>query len=167
MLNRGVRVLASMTKLENPLENPCFGCGPRHRRGLRLSFERRGNQVVCTYAPRRDEIGWPGYLHPGLHFLILRETSYWGALTLGGKVHGGKGKAILRTDGSPRVGVPFRVRSRIVKRTTRGLHMVAVSESLNGRPYARLNMFFAPTKRSDVKKASVKLPNYLLEDMDP
>lgn len=164
---RGSSVLALMTKLENPPENPCFGCGPKHRRGLRLSFERRGNQVVCTYTPRRDEIGWPGYLHPGLHFMILRETNYWGALTLGGRVHGGRGKAVLRTFGSPRVGLPFRARSRIAKRTRRGIHMSAVSESLDGRRFAKLDMFFAPVRRSDVKRAGIQLPDYLLEDMDP
>jgi hypothetical protein len=45
--------------------------------------------------------------------------------------------------------------------------MVAVSESLKGRPYARFESFYAPAKRSEVKKKGLKLPRYLLEDMDP
>jgi hypothetical protein len=45
--------------------------------------------------------------------------------------------------------------------------MVAISEPLGGRPYAKLEMFFVPIRRSDAKKAGVKLPDYLLEDMDP
>lgn len=156
-----------MPKLENPLESPCFGCGPRHRRGLRLSFERRGNEVICIHIPRKDEIGWPSYMHPGLHYMILRETSYWGALTLGGKIHHCGVKSVFREIDSPPVRVPFRAKSRIVKRTRRGLHMVAVSESLKGRPYGRFEAFYIPVKRSHVKEAGLKLPDYLLEDMDP
>jgi len=156
-----------MMKLENPLESPCFGCGPRHRRGLRLSFERRRNEVWCVYSPRRDEVGWPGFLHPGLHYLILRETSYWGALTLGGTLHTCGATSVFRVVDSPPVMVTFRARSRIKRRTRRGLHMVAVSESLKGRPYGRFESFYLPVKRSAVKSKGLKLPSYLLEDMDP
>jgi len=156
-----------MAKLENPLESPCFGCGPRHRRGLRLSFERRGNEVWCVYSPRKDEVGWPGYLHPGLHYLILRETSYWGALALGGTLHHCGVTSLLREVGSPLVGAPFRARSRIAKRTRRGLHMVTVSESMKAQPYGRFEAFYLPVRRSHVMKTGLKLPNYLIEDMEP
>lgn len=156
-----------MAKLENPAESPCFGCGPRHRRGLRLAFERRGNEVWCLYTPRKDEVGWPGYMHPGLHYLVLRETSYWGALTLGNKIHRSGGKSVfLEENGSPPVSIPFRARSRIMKRTRRGLLMVAVSESLKGRRYGSFESFYLPVKRAAVMRARLKLPNYLLEDMD-
>jgi hypothetical protein len=156
-----------MAKLENPLESPCFGCGPRHRRGLRLSFERRGNEVWCIHTPRRDEVGWPGYIHPGLHYMVLRETSYWGALELGGKVHRSGGKSVFLEFDSPPVGSPFRARSRILKRTRRGLHMFTLSESLKGHRYGKFESFYAPAKKSAVKRAGLKLPRYLLEDMDP
>ena len=156
-----------MAKLENPLESPCFGCGPRHRRGLKLSFERRGNEVWCLYTPRKDEVGWPGFIHPGLHYLILRETSYWGALILGDKIHSSGGKSVFLEVNSPPILVPFRARSRIKRRTRRGLHMVTVSESLKGRPYGRFESFYLPVKRSEVKSEGLKLPSYLLEDMDP
>lgn len=156
-----------MVKLENPLENPCFGCGPRHRRGLRLSFERHGIEVWCVYSPGKDEVGWPGYPHPGLHYLILRETSYWGALALGGTLHHCGVTSVLREVDSPRVGVPFRARSHIARRTRRGLHMVTVSESVKGQPYGRFEAFYEPVKRSNVVKAGLKLPEYLFEDMEP
>ena len=155
-----------MVKLENPRENPCFGCGPRHRRGLRLSFERRGNEVWCTYTPRRDEVGWPGYMHPGLHYMVLRETSYWGALALSGKLHGAEGRSTFDAN-SPPIGVPFRARSRIVKRTRRGVRMVTVSESLKGRRYGRFESLYVPVKRSYIERAGLELPEYLLEDMEP
>jgi len=154
-----------LVKLENPLESPCFGCGPRHRRGLRLSFERHGNEVWCQYTPRRDEVGWPGCLHPGLHYMILRETSYWGALTLSGILHHCGATTILREVDSPPVGIPFRARSRIAKRTRRGLHMVTISESLRSKRYGRFEATYLPVKRSEVVKSGIKLPKYLLEDM--
>jgi hypothetical protein len=155
-----------MARLENPLTNPCFGCGPRNRRGLRLSFERRRNEVWCIYTPRKDEIGWPGYMHPGLHYKVLRETSYWGALELGGKLHGASRKSIFEAD-SPPVGRPFRARSRIAKRTRRGLLMVTVSESLNGHRYGKFQSLYVPVKRSYVERSGLKLPRYLLEDIEP
>lgn len=156
-----------MTKLENPSESPCFGCGPRHRRGLRLVFQRRGNEVWCIYTPRRDEVGWPGRMHPGLHYMVLRETSYWGALSLGGKLHGASGKSVFWDAVTPPVGVPFRARSRIGKRTQRGLHMLTVSESLIGRRYGKFEAFYVPVRRSFIQKAGMKLPDYLIEDMVP
>jgi len=155
-------------KLENPVESPCFGCGPKHARGLRLSFERSGQQVVCFHTPREDEVGWPGHMHPGLHFMVLRETSYWGALELGGKVHGAGTRSVLRIFASPPVSVPFRTRSRIKKRTRRGLHITAVSESLDGKKrYGVLQTIYLPAKRSFVERAGLQLPDYLLNDMDP
>ena len=156
-----------MVKLENPLASPCFGCGPRHRRGLRLSFERHGNEVWCVYCPRKDEVGWPGYLHPGLHYLILRETSYWGALTLGGTLHHCGATSVLPRRRLPTRGSPFCARSRIVKHTRRGLHMVAVTESMKAQPYGRFEAFYLPVKRSHVMKVGLKLPSYLFEDMEP
>ena len=99
--------------------------------------------------------------------MVLRETSYWGALALGGKLHGASGKSVFWDARSPPVAVPFRVRSRIAKRTGRGLHMVAISESLKGRRYGRFESFYEPVRRSVIQRVGLKLPNYLLEDMVP
>ena len=156
-----------MVRLENPSESPCFGCGPRHRRGLRLAFERRRNEVWCTYTPRKDEVGWLGYLHPGLHYLVLRETAYWGALGLSGKLHRLSGKSVFLDRRSPPLRVPFRARARITKRTRRGLHMAVVSESLEGKFYAEFEGLYVPVKRSSIMRSGLKVPNYLLEDMAP
>jgi hypothetical protein len=80
-----------MVRLENPPENPCFGCGPEHARGLRLSFEKTlgadgVEEIQSTFTPGTDEVGWPGIFHTGLHFTVLYEVSYWAALTLGGRL---------------------------------------------------------------------------------
>lgn len=112
-------------------------------------------------------MGWPGRMHPGLHYMVLRETSYWGALSLGGKLHGASGKSVFWDAVTPPVGVPFRARSRIGKRTQRGLHMLTVSESLIGRRYGKFEAFYVPVRRSFIQKAGMKLPDYLIEDMVP
>jgi len=99
-----------MLSLENPEESPCFGCGPRHPRGLRLQFERTEGsdgvpEVRTRFVPKPDEIGWPGLFHHGLHFLVLNEVSYWAALTLTGKIWVLEGPATYSFDRLPRVGV--------------------------------------------------------------
>jgi hypothetical protein len=98
-----------MTILENPDESPCFGCGPRHARGLRLSFEREGDAVRTTYEPKADEVGWPGIFHTGLHFTVLFETCYWAALELTGQVHVlSREPATFQQDRCPAWGSPSR-----------------------------------------------------------
>lgn len=153
-----------MAWLENPIENPCFGCGPEHPRGLRLSFERQGNEILCTYTPKADEIGWPGLMHTGLHFTALFEASYWAALELTGKVHVASGPQAFDQQRLPRVGLPFTVRARIV--SSEPLRIVAESATQEGKPLARLEVGFKPSSRTGVERAGIKLPQYLLDEMD-
>jgi acyl-coenzyme A thioesterase PaaI-like protein len=47
-------------------DQPCFGCGPRHPIGLRLKFQREGNQVVTRFVPGENYQGPPGIMHGGL-----------------------------------------------------------------------------------------------------
>lgn len=154
-----------MTPLENPDENPCFGCGPQHARGLRLQFERDGDSVVCTYTPRADEIGWPGLFHTGLHFTALFETCYWAGLELTGKVHVADGAQVFDQKRLPRVGVPFIIRARIVSRDP--LRLVAESTTAEGKPCARLETTMRLASRAATERAGIKLPQYLLDEMAP
>jgi len=161
-----------MTLLPNPAESPCFGCGPGHARGLRLGFERvRADdgveEVRCTYMPRADECGWPGFLHIGLHFLVMYEASYWGAWELSGKVAVTKGPATFDQQRVPRVGKPFVARARIADRDDAGLRMTCVSEGLDGKHLARLDTPWTHPSRAQVEKSGPPLPGYLLEDMAP
>ncbi len=161
-----------MVLLENPAENPCFGCGPHHSRGLHLTFERRTgeggvDEVVCEYAPKPDEIGWPGLMHIGLLFMVLMETSYWAALTLGGKVMTMTGPSTFEYRRLPRIGETLRARARIEAPTENGVRMTCCGESLEGKPYATLASTWQRTRRSQLERAGVALPAYLLEDMDP
>lgn len=161
-----------MAILENPLESPCFGCGPRHSRGLHLTFERQVgaddmDEVVCDYAAKPDEIGWPGLMHIGLLFMTMMETSYWAALTLGGRVHTVTGPVMFEPFRLPRVGRSFRSTARIVGREDHGLRIECVAQDAAGKRYAIMASAWQRATRSGVEKAGLSLPGYLLADMDP
>ncbi len=161
-----------MVILANPPESPCFGCGPRHARGLHLTFERRTaadgvEEVVCEYTPKSDEVGWPGLMHTGLLFLVTMETSYWAALTLGRRVHTMTGPATYEPLRLPRVGRTFRSRARLVGLEGDLLRIRCVAEDANGRAHATLTSTWRRSSRAAAAKAGLSLPEYLLEDMDP
>ena len=163
---------ASMAVLENPPESPCFGCGPRHARGLRLAFERRAaadgsDEIVCQYTPKADEIGWPGLMHIGLLFLVMMETSYWTALTLGGRVMTVRGPVTYESLRLPRAGRTFRARARIDEKAKPEFRIRCVAEDANGRAHATMTSSWVRESRALVEKAGITLPAYLLEDMDP
>ena len=159
--------------LDNPAENPCFGCGPKHPRGLRLNFERRiatdgAEEVACTYVPRPDEIGWPSLMHTGLHFMVLYEVSYWGAWELGGKVMNSHGDSIFAQQRLPRTGKPFTAAARIAEKAPDGgFFMHAASTSAEGKPCATLRTLWKPASRAGAERAGLKLPDYLLQEMAP
>lgn len=157
------------TPLENPRENPCFGCGPEHARGLHLEFSRDGDAVVCAYTPKPDEIGWPGLFHTGLHFTVLFEACYWAALEITGKVHvaaAGKPQTYSH-ERLPRVGQPFHVRARIARREGATLVMEAESRRADGKPIGRSVGHFEPASRAAVERSGIQLPRYLLDEMAP
>jgi len=55
----------------------CFACGPANARGLRLSFEREGDQVIATAVPPREFGGYGTILHGGLTSTLLDEAMAW------------------------------------------------------------------------------------------
>jgi hypothetical protein len=161
-----------MAVLENPPESPCFGCGPNHPRGLHLTFERRtaadgSDEVLCGYTPKADEIGWPGLMHIGLLFLVLMETSYWAALTLTGRVMTVTGPVTFEFTRLPRVGVPFVSRARLETRTVGHPQVTCLAETATGKSLAVMNSSWERASRAAVEKAGIRLPRYLLGDMDP
>lgn len=161
-----------MPDLENPTENPCFGCGPQHPRGLRLRFrEATGadgvQEVRGEFTPKADEIGWPTLFHHGLHFTVLFEASYWAALTLGGKLWVSHGPITYTAERLPRVGVEHTVHGRIVQRSESSLWVVANTKTEDGKPCGSLESGWRPALRSVVERAHIPLPGYLLDEMDP
>ena len=152
-----------MAVLQNPPESPCFGCGPHHPRGLRLAFERHADEIRTTYTPREDEVGWPGLLHTGLHYMVLFEASYWAALELAGKVHVATGPQVFDQTRLPRVGVPFTVTSRLLPGDK--MCTVATSATPEGKQLARLTVGWRPFTRGQAERSGLKLPGYLLQEM--
>ncbi len=161
-----------MARLENPPENPCFGCGPANGRGLHLEFERSPaddgvDEVRARYVPRPDEIGWPGLLHGGLHYFLLHEASYWAALTLGGRVHRFGGRAVFEQTRLPRVGRECMVAARVVAGPGPALRIRATTTNDRGAPCGTLDADWVPARRAEVVAAGLALPDYLLAEMDP
>ncbi len=161
-----------MPELENPVESPCFGCGPAHARGLRLRFEQVVGEdgvpeVQSTFVPKPDEVGWPTLFHHGLHFMVLNEVSYWAALTLSGKVWVLAGPATYATDRLPRVGVSHVARARILQQEPDRLRIRATTATSEGKPCGSLEANWRPASRAVVERAKIPLPDYLLADLAP
>ena len=159
-----------MTELENPPENPCFGCGPNHARGLRLRFEESTSadgipEVRTRFVPKPDEIGWPTLFHHGLHFMVLYETSYWTALTLGRKLWVSQGPISYDALRLPRVGVMHVAKGRILAATPDRLTIRAETATESGKPCGTLESTWAPARREVIDRAGVPLPDYLLSEL--
>jgi hypothetical protein len=161
-----------MARLENPPENPCFGCGPEHPRGLHLNFEREerpdGTMELRThFTPAPDEIGWPGIFHTGLHFAVLYEVSYWTALTLGGRLMVSTGPGTYAHQRLPRVGRPHVARAHLGPSEGTTRIVLATSETEDGRPCGSLETAWRPVERAEIERAGLRLPDYLLSEIPP
>ena len=159
-----------MAPIENPSENPCFGCGPGHARGLRLQFERGSApdgapELWTAFTPKDDEIGWPGVFHAGLHFMVLYEVSYWTALTLGGRLMVSTGPGTYSHARLPRVGRPHFGRARLGPRSSEGQSVLARTETADGKPCGQLTTYWRPVERAEIERSRLHLPEYLLSDI--
>ena len=161
-----------MVVLENPVENPCFGCGPRHARGLRLTLSQESrpdgvDEIRTNFTPREDEIGWPGIFHTGLHFMVLYEVSYWAALQLGGRLMVSTGPGTYEHQRLPRVGRPHLARARLGPTEGALRSVVASTETAEGKPCGSLRTTWRPVVRSEVERAGLVLPTYLIDEIPP
>jgi acyl-coenzyme A thioesterase PaaI-like protein len=55
----------------------CFGCGPHHESGLRMKFDREGEEVVTRFVPGSEYEGPPGVFHGGLQATLADELAAW------------------------------------------------------------------------------------------
>ncbi len=161
-----------MPVLENPPDNPCFGCGPNHPRGLRLSFRSElgddgSEEIQGEFTPKSDEIGWPTLFHHGLHFTVLYEASYWAALTLGGKLWVSTGPLTYTADRLPRVGGRYTVVARLTERSDTALRAHAETRGPGPRLCGQLDTVWRPASRAVIDRAGIPLPDYLLTEIDP
>jgi acyl-coenzyme A thioesterase PaaI-like protein len=66
-------------------DSPCFGCGPRHPIGFRLSFAREGELVTTRFTPGAQFQGPPGIMHGGLVTALADELAAWAIIALKGQ----------------------------------------------------------------------------------
>lgn len=111
-------------------DQPCFGCGPQHPLGFRLTFERDGSDVVTQFTPGPLHQGPPGIMHGGLVSTLADEIGAWAVIAATERfgfttsVSGRLRKAI-------RVGVPVVGRGRVTSASSRVVD-VAVEISQRG-----------------------------------
>ena len=137
-----------------------------------MSFreERAGDgskEVLTTFVPQADEVGWPTLFHHGLHFMVLYEASYWAALTLGGRLWVSYGPTVYDAERLPRVGIPHEATARLLEATPDRLRIRAVSRTSTGKPCGSLESTWKRASRAQVERAGISLPEYLLEELDP
>ncbi len=68
-----------------PIPNPytrserynCFGCSPDNDAGLKMSFSRSGESVICEWQPHPRFEGYPGVIHGGIQATLADETAAW------------------------------------------------------------------------------------------
>jgi acyl-coenzyme A thioesterase PaaI-like protein len=99
-------------------DQPCFGCGPRHPHGLRLAFERDGEEVVTRFVPGADRQGPPGIMHGGLVATAADELADWALIAILGKF-GFTASFEARYAAPVRIGRVVEGRARIVKNAGR------------------------------------------------
>lgn len=64
----------------------CFGCGPHNPLGLRLRFERQGDEVVTRFTPGEGMEGPPRVFHGGLQATVADEVGAWALVGLLGRM---------------------------------------------------------------------------------
>ncbi len=65
----------------------CFGCGPDNPVGLRLRFEKHGDdKVVTRFILGEGYDGPPGILHGGLQAMVADELAGWTLVGLRGRI---------------------------------------------------------------------------------
>src|SRR5579871_502390 len=97
---------------------PCFGCGPDHPAGFRLTFTEEGDEVVTRFTPGDRYQGPPGVLHGGLVLTLADELAAWTVILKLGKF-GFTARVGGRLRKPTRVGAEVIGRGRVVKSGTR------------------------------------------------
>ena len=131
-------------------DQPCFGCGPRHAIGMRLRFERIGDEVVTRFVPHDRFQGPPGIMHGGLVMTLADEVAAWSIIR-------GRGKFGFTTGIKGRFRRPIRIdrevegRARIIKDRAR-LIDVAVRIAQDGEDAFTGELSFVVLDRRGAEK---------------
>jgi acyl-coenzyme A thioesterase PaaI-like protein len=99
-------------------DQQCFGCGPAHPSGFRLSFTEEGEDLVTRFTPTGHHQGPPGLMHGGLVFTLADELAAWAIIARFGKF-GFTARFAGKLQKPTRVGVEITGRARVVRSTGR------------------------------------------------
>lgn len=100
-------------KPEVPIDDGrCFACGPENETGLRLRFDRNGDDGVVAVTELRPEFqGWQGIAHGGIALALLDEAM---AHAAGAAGHRGVTATMNARFRKPvPLGVPLRIEGRV------------------------------------------------------
>lgn len=92
----------------------CFACGKENPVGLKLRFEKNGDEARSEFIIGEQYQGWRGYVHGGIIFTILDEAmayAYWP------EIKGVTAKTEVRIRQPVPIGVPLTVMGRVIKKT--------------------------------------------------
>ncbi len=118
-------------KSEVPIDDGrCFACGPENEIGLRLQFERSGDDGVHARTTLRPEFqGWQGIAHGGVALALLDEAM---AHAAGAAGHRGVTASMNARFRKPiPLGVPIDIEGRVkwTRRNVLELHAFVTDES--------------------------------------
>lgn len=131
-------------------EQPCFGCSPTHPSGLRLQFEREGDEVVTRFMPGPQHQGPPTIMHGGLVTTLVDELAGWVLILLREKF-GFTGELSVKLLRPVRIGVEVEGRGRIARETHRVIR-TAVTLRQEGIVVVESQLAFAVLDRGAAEK---------------
>lgn len=113
---------------------PCFGCGPDHPYGFRLTFEREGEGILTRFTPGDRYQGPPGIMHGGLVSTLADEVAAWAVIALAGKF-GFTASFDAKLKRAVRVNVPLIARAKILRDRKRLIDVEASIEQEGALAY--------------------------------
>jgi len=138
--------------LENDERNPCFGCGPRNPRGLRLSFRRGGDRVETQFLADVTMEGWPERLHSGILYTAMLETANWTVFGVSGRIGIPVRTSALSLQRWVPTGTRLRIAGHAMHKDLNSL-TVAVEASSDGQSVATFDRdFVLPNRREFLER---------------
>lgn len=107
----------------------CFACGRENPVGLKLKFEKNGDEARGEFIISEHYQGWRGYVHGGIVFTVLDEAmayAYWP------EIKGVTARSEVRIKQPVPIGVPLVVVGRVVKKTRKIFTAAAEITLLDG-----------------------------------
>jgi len=117
-------------KLELADDDGCFVCGKSNPIGLKLEFDREGDEYVTYFTPGKEYQGYTGITHGGIVSTILDEVMARYAYVLGHNVV--TGEMTVRLKRPARIGHKLRFAGRIDSENSRLMECSATATDEDG-----------------------------------